>query len=180
MKQTTKPILIFMHILAWIIFIGVSIKAGAVIVSFGAGLIGGMEAAKKMYLQLDFSSLYYFSKSHYISLMSVIAIVTILKATIFYLVIKIFMKINMVQPFSIEISKLIFGIATLALITGIFTVCGNHFCDWLHGAQGVTLPELHDYLGGGDEFLLLGAAIFMIAQVFKRGVDIQSENELTV
>lgn len=180
MQKTTKPILIFLHIIAWIIFIGVSINAGAVIVSFGAGLIGGMDAAKKMYLQLDFSSLYYFSKTHYISLMSVMVIVSILKATIFYLVIKIFMKINMVKPFSVEVSKLIFGIAFLSLATGLFIVCGNHFCDWLRESRGVTLPELHDYLGGGHEFLLLGCAILMIAQVFKRGIEIQSENELTV
>ncbi|MCP9751456.1 DUF2975 domain-containing protein [Ferruginibacter sp. HRS2-29] len=180
MKTTNKGILIFLHIIAWIIFIGVSINAGAVIVSFVAGLVGGMEAAKRMYLQLDFSSLYYFSKSHYISLMSVMVIVTILKATIFYLVIRIFMKINLVQPFSIEVSKLISGIAWLALGTGLFTVCGNHFCDWLQGAQGVSLPDLREFLGGGEEFLLLGGAIFMIAQVFKRGIEIQSENELTV
>lgn len=180
MKTTTKRILTVMHILAWIIFIGVSINAGAVIVSFIAAHIGGMEAAKKMYLQLDFSSLYYFSKAHYNTLMSLMIFITILKATIFYVLITIFMKINFVQPFSTVVSKLISRIAYIALAIGLLTLCANHYCDWLHGAQKVYLPPLYEYLGGGAEFLLLGGTIFMIAQVFKRGIEIQSENELTV
>jgi hypothetical protein len=44
----------------------------------------------------------------------------------------------------------------------------------------VSFPDLQAYLGGGAEFLLLGGIIFMIAEVFKRGIEIQTENELTV
>jgi hypothetical protein len=44
----------------------------------------------------------------------------------------------------------------------------------------VSFPDLQAYVGGAAEFLLLGGIIFMIAEVFKRGIEIQTENELTV
>jgi hypothetical protein len=39
---------------------------------------------------------------------------------------------------------------------------------------------LQSYLSGAFEYFLLSVLIFAIAQVFKRGVEIQAENELTV
>jgi hypothetical protein len=35
-------------------------------------------------------------------------------------------------------------------------------------------------MGGGSEYLLMAAILVAISQVFKRGVELQSENELTV
>lgn len=35
-------------------------------------------------------------------------------------------------------------------------------------------------LGGADVWLFMGVSLFVIAQIFKRGIEIQSENELTV
>jgi len=59
------------------------------------------------------------------------------------------------------------------------TATANKYCDWLT-KKGVTFPDLQPVLSGAGEFLLLGAIIFIIAQVFKRGIEIQTENELTV
>jgi hypothetical protein len=46
--------------------------------------------------------------------------------------------------------------------------------------RGVELRGLHRYLGGTGEFLFLAGIVFVIAQIFKRGIEIQTENELTV
>jgi len=35
-------------------------------------------------------------------------------------------------------------------------------------------------LGGADVWLFMGVTLFVIAQIFKRGIEIQTENELTV
>jgi hypothetical protein len=93
--------------------------------------------------------------------------------------VKIFLKINLVKPFSEDVSRLISGIGYVALGIGILEQIVNKNCDWL-AKQGVALPDLQSVLGRGGEFLLLGGIIFIIAQVFKRGIEIQTENELTV
>lgn len=175
----TKLILGVIHIVAWLIFIGLCIKTGAVLCSFFVSLFINPVAAKNLYLGLNLSDLSRFNTGHYITLVSLIIFISALKAYLFYTVIKIFSKINFVHPFSTEVSLLISRISYVALGIGILTLGANDYCDWLTG-RGVVLPPLRASLGGEAEYLLLGAIIFMIAQVFKRGIEIQSENELTV
>ncbi|MDT4864083.1 hypothetical protein FQZ97_988290 [compost metagenome] len=48
-------------------------------------------------------------------------------------------------------------------------------------AAGVTMPDLTALnLDGADVWLFMAVILFVIAQVIKRGVEIQEENELTV
>ena len=128
---------------------------------------------------LNLSGLYDFDKVHYIALASLIIVLSALKALLFYFVVKIFLKINLVNPFSKDVSLLISKIGYLSWFIGIVIVFANKDCDWLV-KQRVSFPDLQSVLGGAGEFLLLGAVIFIIAQVFKRGIEIQTENELTV
>ena len=179
MKTKTKKILIAMNIISWIIFIGLCIKTGAILYSFFVSLFINPEGAKNLHLGLNLSDLYRFNIWHYDAIVILIIFLSGLKAYLFYLVIKIFLKINFVHPFSTGVSLLISRISYVALGIGILTLAGNSYCEWLI-KKGVALPNLQEYLGAGAEYLLLGGIIFMIAQVFKRGIEIQSENELTV
>ena len=128
---------------------------------------------------LDLSALYRFNTAHYVAIISYIIALSALKAYLFYLVIKIFLKINFVHPFSTDVSYLISKIGQVALGIGILTLVALGYVAWLT-ERGVVFPDMQQYLGGAGEFLLLGGIIFIIAQVFKRGIEIQSENELTV
>jgi hypothetical protein len=179
MKPTTKLILTILHVIAWIIFLGLCIKTGALLYSFFVSLAINSEGAKNLYMGLNLSGLYDFDKVHYIALASLIIVLSALKALLFYFVVKIFLKINLVNPFSKDVSLLISKIGYLSLFIGIVTVFASKDCDWL-AKQGVSFPDLQSVLGGAGEFLLLGAVIFIISQVFKRGIEIQTENELTV
>jgi len=179
MKPTTKLILTILHVIAWIIFLGLCIKTGALLYSFFVSLAISPEGAKNLYMGLNLSELYDFDKVHYIALASLIVVLSALKALLFYFVVRIFLKINLVNPFSKDVSLLISKIGYLSLFIGIVTVFANKDCDWLV-KQGVSFPDLQSVLGGAGEFLLLGAVIFIISQVFKRGIEIQTENELTV
>jgi hypothetical protein len=179
MKPTTKLILTILHVIAWIIFLGLCVKTGAILYSFFVSLAINPMGAKNLYLGLNLSRLYNFDIGHYITVVSLIIILSGLKAFLFYLVIKMFLKINLVAPFSTDVSLLISRISYVALGIGILTVIANKYCDWLT-KRGVAFPDLQAVLGGAGEFLLLGAIIFIIAQVFKRGIEIQTENELTV
>jgi len=179
MKSRTKQVLLILHIIAWIIFIGLCIKTGSILYSFFVSLAINSAGAKNLHLGLDLSDLYRFNTRHYVTIVMYIIFLSALKAYLFYLVIKIFLKINFVSPFSTEVSFLISKIGQVALGIGILTLVAVGYVAWLT-KKGVTFPDLRQYLGGAGEFLLLGGIIFIIAQVFKRGIEIQSENELTV
>ena len=179
MKSTTKGILTVLHVISWIIFVGLCVRAGAFLYTSLASLYFNPAGAKNLYSGLNLSNLYDFDTTYYIVIVSVIIIVTVLKAIIFYLVIKIFLKINYVNPFSPQIASLISMIGYISLGVGILTRMANGYCNWLI-KKGVSLPDMDNYLGAGTEFLLFAGVIVFIAQVFKRGIELQSENELTV
>ena len=179
MKSRTKLVLKIMHILAWIIFIGICIKTGAIGFSFFVSMAINPAAAHNLHMGLDLSALYAYGTGHYAGLVVLILLVSALKAFVFYLVVKIFMKINFMHPFSEPVSKLITGIAYMSLIIGVVTLIGNGYREWLQN-RGVVFPDMQSYLGGWGEHVFFGAIIFMIAQVFKRGIEIQSENDLTI
>ncbi|HAO46503.1 MAG TPA: DUF2975 domain-containing protein [Ferruginibacter sp.] len=178
-KLNPKPWLTVLHVICWVIFIGLCIKTGAIIYSTFVSLVINPEAAKDLYMGLDLSNLFVFSKQHYIKLLSFIIFLGVLKAYIFYLGIRIFLKINFQHPFSKEVSSLISNISYCALSIGVITILTGSYRGWL-SKRGVIFPDMQDYIGGGVEFLMLGGMIYMIAEIFKRGIEIQSENELTV
>lgn len=179
MQTRTKRVLAILNIVSWVLFVGLCIKTGAILYSFFVSLAINSEASRNLYLGLNLSDLHRFSVGHYSTVVCLIILLSGLKAYIMYLVVKIFLKINFVHPFSTDVASLISRISYVALGVGILTLAGNGYCDWLT-KRGVAFPDLQSYLGAGGEFLLLGGIIFMIAQVFKRGIEIQSENELTV
>ena len=178
MKATTKNILRVMHIVSWIIFIGMCIQTGAIAYSFIVSLIN-TAGARNLYEGLDLSGLYSYNLRHYGVMVSFLILLSGLKAYMFYFIIKIFFKINFVHPFSTEVAALIRKISYVALGIGVLGIIANLYSEWLI-KRGVELPNLQRHLGGAGEYLFLAATIFVIAQVFKRGIEIQSENELTV
>lgn len=179
MQTSTKKVLQVINILAWITFVGQCFKTGTIIFSFFAGLFIDAETTKKLYILFSLPELYHFDIRHYILLVTTIILIAAAKAYVLYLTISIFHKINFVHPFSEDVSFLISRIAQVSLGIGIVSLLAEKYCEWLV-QQGVTFPDMQPFLGGATEFLLLGGIIFMIAQVFKRGIEIQSENELTV
>jgi len=173
----TKQVLAVMKIFTWIIFIGLCIKAGAIILSTIVSLFVNPEAAKDIYLGLDLSSLYELDMWYYISVLSLIIAVALLKAYIFYLVIKIFLKINIDNPFNMMVSDLISKMSYIALSIGIISKMAMEYNRWLVRHHGIS-PISFDF--GSNEFLFMAGILFIIAYIFKRGIEIQSENELTI
>ncbi len=46
--------------------------------------------------------------------------------------------------------------------------------------HGIVTGSLNQFWSDGQAFILMGAVIYIIATIFKKGVDIQYENDLTV
>ena len=173
-KTRTEGVLKIMHFLAWLAFIGFMIKAGAILVSYGVSCVKP-EAAKNLYLGLNLHGLSQFSFWHYT--LSVFLLVAILgmKAFAFFLAIKILMKVNLVNPFTIEVAGIIQRIGYVLLATWFMAMAANAHTDWLLKTTGQLYGDWVE-----TEFIFMAGLMFIISQVFKRGVEIQSENDLTV
>ena len=110
------------------------------------------------------------------------SITALMQAWIFYLIIKILhdKKLNIAKPFNKEVGRFIFRISYLALLIGLFSWWGVKYVAWLV-TQGVHMPDSQSLrLDGAGVWLFMSVTLFVIAQIFNRGIEIQSENELTV
>ena len=86
----------------------------------------------------------------------------------------------MAQPFNNEVRRFIFLLSYIAFVIGLFSGYGIKYSGWLI-MQGVKMPDTHFLrFGGADVWLFMAVILFVIAQIFKRGIEIQTENELTV
>ena len=173
-KTRTEVILIVMNILAWVTFIGLMIEAGAILISYGVSCVNP-EAAKDLYKGLNLYNLSQFSFWYYSLSVSFMVALSCMKAYVAFLVIKTLSKVNLKNPFTIEVARILERISYVLLGTWIVAVLNNAYTGWLLKRTG----ELQ-----GDwvtvEFIFMAGLVFIISQVFKRGVEIQSENDLTV
>lgn len=174
MKTKTERILKIMHVLSWIVFIGLLIKAGVILFSllFSTGYTDG---GKIVFSGLDLEALKENSLYHYSAVKVLMLIIVCLEAYIAYVVIKILGRINLSIPFKLDIAMMIEKVSYLILITWIFTVISNAYLKWLVESKmsiGMSSESV--------DFIFLAGIIFIMAQIFKRGIEIQSENELTI
>ncbi len=173
-KTRTEGVLTIMHILAWLAFIGFSIKAGAMLISYGVSCFNS-DGTKNLYMGLNLYNLSQLSFWHYTLFVFLRVSILVMKAYAFFLAIRIMMKVNMVNPFKIEVARIIQKIGIVLLLTWFIAIAANAHTDWLLKTTG----ELHgDWVA--TDFIFMAGLVFIISQVFKRGVEIQSENDLTV
>jgi Protein of unknown function (DUF2975) len=180
-KIGTKQIMKLLQVLSWIIFLGLCVETGGIIFNTVYALYKPI-AAKHFWNGTDLSALYAHDKGHFITQTVLITIVAVMKALIFYLVIKLFYdkKFDINQPFNPAVITIIFKNAYLCLGAGFFSIWGAHYAAWLKG-QGVQMPDIH-YLriGGADVWLFMAVVLMVIGHVFKKGNELQTETDLTV
>ena len=177
-KWTQQPTLMLITVIIWSILIGLCIQAGALLFTFTYSLFKPT-VAQDLYEGLNLYSLLTQNSWFYGGLVTLILSIAILKAQLFYTMIRIFLKIDLVHPFSKEIASRISRLSNISFEIGVFLLITNSFTGWL-AKREFEVEGVQSYLSGAFEYFLLSALIFAIAQVFKRGVEIQAENELTV
>jgi hypothetical protein len=181
-KISTQQILKTLYVVSWIIFIGVSIEAGAFIFNSFFTLVLNPVGAHKFWQEIDLSGLYSYDHGYFIVVTLLMSIVAVFRAILFYLIVKVLdgKKLNMMQPFTREIGNFIFKVSYLSFAIGMFSFWGVRYTEWLV-QQGVKMPDIQQLrLGGADVWLFMGVTLYVIAQIFKRGIEIQEENDLTV
>ena len=178
MSKKNDLILKVLNVVSWIVFVGLCIEAGALLFNFILTLFKPI-AANNIYKGLNLSGLYETNFSQYIAVMSFVVVLSLMKAYLFYLVVKIFTKLNLVKPFNVEISKLIEKISYEAFAIAIVSVIAHQYTKRLI-QSGNVLDDVGQYWDDTAAFLMMVAIIFVISQIFKKGIEIQNENDLTV
>ena len=182
-KITTYQILKVLQVLSWIIFIGLCIEAGGIAVNTFITLAINPLGAENFWEGADYlSSLYKYDYGHFFVITFTMTIVAVLKAIMFYLIVKLFTskKLNLSQPFSLDLRRFILTLSYLALAIGLFSYYGFKYSVWLtkQGLETADLQSLH--LAGADVWLFMAVILFVIVQIVKRGIEIQNENDLTI
>lgn len=167
-----------LYIVAWVIFVGLCIEAGGLIVNFFFSLYRP-EFVPNLYQKLDLSEMYERSKWAFFSIYSFILVISILKAVLFYVVIRLVSKINLSKPFSNFVSRQISQISYYTLSIGILSYLARETAKKLQH-QGYIIDTLNHFWADSQAFILMAAVIYIIAAIFSKGVEIQNENDLTV
>jgi len=178
MEKKSNYIFIFLSIVAWIIFVGLCIEAGALIVNFIFSLYKP-EFIQNLYQKLDLSDLYNTSKWNYFNMYTFILAISILKAYLFYIVIILISKLDLAKPFNNFVSEKITQMSYFTLSIGLLSSLAQHTAKNLM-KQGYEIDTLDRFWADSEAFILMSAIIYIIATIIKRGVEIQNENDLTV
>ena len=178
MSKTKKFIFTILHIVAWVIFIGLSIEAGGLIVNFIFSLVNP-EFVGNLYQKLDLSKMYQQSKLVFFSTYFLLLSTSILKAVLFYIVIMLLIKLDLSKPFNSFVTKKILQISYYTFTIGILSQIAAQFVNnFAH--YGYEIDKLIPFWADSQAFILMAAVIYIIAQIFKSGVELQNENDLTI
>ena len=167
-----------LHIVAWIIFVGLCIEAGGLTVNFIFSLYKP-EMVQNLYQKLDLSQMYNLSKWAYFWMYGFILTIAILKACLFYVVIKLISKLDLLKPFNNDVADRIKKISYYTLSIGLISYMAQETTKNLPH-YGFEIDALNQFWADSQAWILMAAVIYVIATIFMRGIEIQNENDLTV
>ncbi len=178
MNKKTGFVIKFLQIVAWIIFVGLCIETGALVVNFMYSLFNPL-VLKNLYNKLDLSAMYEQSQFVFFLTYGFILSISFLKAFLFYEVIKLIGKLDLQMPFSVFVSNQISRIRTVTFTIGLLSIIATKV---VHNfsEKGFDVNQLNEYWTDGKAFILMSAVLIIIATIFKRGIELQSENDLMV
>ena len=178
MLKTNNFVFKSLHVVAYIIFIGLSIETGALIVNFFFSLYKP-EFVQNLYQKLDLTDMFKASKMVFFGIYSFILFISVMKASLFYIVIRLMHKMDLTKPFNTFVSNQILLISYYTLSIGLFSFIARELTKNLNH-YGFIPDQLNEFWADSQAFIVMGAVVYIIATIFKKGVDIQNENDLTV
>lgn len=181
-KITTRQILNVLQVLTWILFIGLCVQAGGIIFSTLSSAFITPDAAASFWEGTNLSALYAYDRGYYFTLAAISSVVSVLKALLFYVILRLFTHeaLSMEKPFTGLLVRFMLRATYLTVGIGFFCYYGVGYSAWL-AEKGINMPDTSAlYLDGADVWLLMAVILFVTAQVIKRGVELQEENDLTV
>ncbi len=178
MSKMNNFIFIVIHIMAWIIFVGLCIEAGGMIVNFVFSIFKP-EFVANLYQKLDLSTIYQQNKWVFYNIYGFVIVIAILKAMLFYVAIELLSKLNLTKPFSDFVARKILQISYCTFSIGILSFIARQITKKL-SHSGYDINQLSQFWVDSQAFILMAAIVYIIATIFKKGIEIQNENDLTV
>jgi hypothetical protein len=177
MRIKTETILTVSKFLALAGGVGFSIIWGSQLTTLVASFINPEWAKRTYEVDLNLYGIREHSVVYYTCAMCLTIAVSVLKALIWFVVFALLSKLKLQTPFSIEVEKKLERIAYLLLgVWIVSSIFWKMYIYYLSRDTGIQLPANNS----GDEYLFMAGMIYIISQVFKRGIEIQEENQLTV
>ncbi|MCW3114792.1 MAG: hypothetical protein JWR18_3188 [Segetibacter sp.] len=178
MFKTNTFVFTALQIVSWLIFTGLCVEAGGLVVNFFFSLYKP-EFVQNLYQKLDLSEMYERSKRAFFSMYSFILVISIMKAVLFYVVSMLVSQIDLSKPFNSYVSRQISKISYYTLSIGLLSYIARESARYLQH-DGYVIGTLNQFWADSQAFILMAAVIYVIATIFKKGVEIQNENDLTV
>jgi hypothetical protein len=173
-KTRTEQVLRVMNVLAWVAFIGLMVQAGAILTSYGVSYLYP-NAAKHLYREWSFYPLQQFSFFHYTLSVFFTAGIMAAKAFMCFLVIKTLSRVKLETPFTLQVTAMLEQISYILVIVGLLAAFSDYHASWVLQETGVIEPKTDAF-----NHIFVAGLVFIIAQIFKRGIELQAENDLTV
>ncbi|NBA88055.1 DUF2975 domain-containing protein [Emticicia sp. CRIBPO] len=177
MKTKTETILIYLKVVVLVTYIGAIIQGAAVMIPLIIGLftdnigVAYFQPGEKMSTLKEVSFTLYFFVTTLIIAKIIIGI------NIWERVRCILDDVKMDNPFRTSVASGIEQLSYSILSFAIINIAGDFYIEHLNKRHEVL--NLDRFESGFN--LLMGAAIlYIIGQIFKRGIEIQQENDLTV
>jgi hypothetical protein len=162
-----------MYIIAWITFIGLSIKAVGIIISYFISL-GNEGAAKDLYDGMNLLAYKQHSITQYTIIVGYRLLQFSIQAYIAFLVIKLLNGLNIQRPFNANALKSMQKISFYLLLLWVLIVLHNFHIGILQTNTGISAELI------SSEFVYIAGIVYVFSLLFKRGLEIQSENDLTI
>ena len=169
----TEKLLKIMKFFSWFAFIGLMIKSGAILVTYLLS-IENSEISKNLYEGLNLYEYRNYSFTQYTFIIVYKIVLFAIEAYIAFLVIKLLQKLNIKQPFNLDVQKFMQKISYCIFYLWILAI--------IHNTHVQIIGKKHNFKIDlfSSDFVFLSVIIFIFAQIVKRGIEIQSENELTI
>ncbi len=173
----TEIVLTVMKILVWFALLFYSIFCVLYVILYVDSLFND-HPFSNIYLGLDLLKLKEYSFLKYSTSLASLIVLAALKANVWYRVTRIIQNIKMENPFTMEVTRHLEKISYILLNIWILGFIGSTFSFWLtnQSEMAKSLQEALGYKG----FLFMAGLLFIVSQIFRRGVELQSENDLTV
>jgi hypothetical protein len=166
------------QVICWLIFLGYCIQTGALLFNYIFSLFKPI-ATHNLYLGIDLSELYLKSKSIYTFVFTLMVVISAFKAYLFFIALKLFKTLNITKPFSENVSAIITKITYCTFSIGIISIIAQEVANQL-SEKGYNVGLVERYWNDGGAYLVMTAILFTIAFIFKKGIELQNENDLTV
>lgn len=181
-RISSNQVLRILQVISWIIFIALLVDAGGIIFNVIFTFAYNSDNTEHFWGGANLKNLYEYDHGQYVVIGIYMGIVTVLKAIMFYVIVRFLSSKKLIvdTPFNPALRKFVLILSYISIGIGIFAHMGVNYSKWLAG-KGVSMPDSQLLkLGGADVWFLMAVTLIVIAQILKKGIKIQTENDLTI